>query len=371
MVILLSDLAVLNKKNNMNSIWQWMILENSLKDWFIAFGIIAIASVMFRVLRGVMIKKLQAMAERTSSTFDDFAVAVLKKSVMPFLYVLAFYVGVSYLSFSAGVEKVVHVAMLSIATWFVIRIITAIIGYFFQRYSANGATSTSQQKQAKGILLLVKIVLWIGGIIFLVDNLGYNITTIVTGLGIGGIAIALAAQAVLADLFSYLVIFFDKPFETGDFITLGDKAGVVEYIGIKTTRLRTLSGEQLILSNTDLTNSRVHNFKRMEKRRVVFSVGVTYETSAQQVRQIPSIIKEIINDLEGVQFDRAHFGAFGDFSLNFEVVFYMLTADYNTYMDIRQQVFIRLFERFEEEGIEFAYPTQKLLVSAAAVPQHD
>lgn len=285
---------------------------------------------------------------------------------MPFLYMLAFYFGLTYLSLPAGADRVIHVAILTIATWLVIRVITAAIGYSFKRFAVSSDASMSQLKQAKGILLLVKVMLWVGGVIFLVDNLGYNITTIVAGLGIGGIAIALAAQAVLADLFSYLVIFFDKPFETGDFILLGDKAGVVEHIGVKTTRLKTLGGEQLIVSNTDLTNSRVHNFKRMEKRRVNFSIGVTYETPAEQLRVIPDIIKTIIDSKNGIQFDRAHFAGFGDFSLNFEVVFFMLSADYASFMDTRQDIFLSIVERFESSGIEFAYPTQKILLTQSA-----
>lgn len=202
-----------------------------------------------------------------------------------------------------------------------------------------------------------------GGFLFLIDNLGYDITTLVAGLGIGGIAVALAAQTILGDLFSYLVIFFDKPFEIGDFIIIDDKMGTIEYIGIKTTRIRTLSGEQLICSNTDLTNSRVHNYKRMEKRRVVFSFGVIYQTAASQIKRIPGIVREIIESDAGNTFDRAHFSSYGDFSLNFEVVYYVMTPDYNIYMDRQQAINIAIFERFEQEKIEFAYPTQTVLLN--------
>jgi small-conductance mechanosensitive channel len=161
-------------------------------------------------------------------------------------------------------------------TFFVLRIVTSFIGYSFKRALARKEKNELREKQAKGILLIVQIIIWVIGLLFLIDNLGFDITTLVAGLGIGGIAIALAAQTVLGDLFSYLVIFFDKPFEIGDFIIVEDKMGTVEYIGIKTTRLRTLGGEQLVCSNTDLTNSRVHNYKRMQERRIVFAFGVVY-----------------------------------------------------------------------------------------------
>lgn len=349
----------------METIWEWKLIGNTIKDWTIALGIIAIASLLFRLLQSVVVRRLQLIAKRTESTFDDFIVILLRKSIMPFLYILAFYFGMGYLTFPEKTERIIHIALLSATTWFVIKIIVGILGYVFDRFARNNSSDKQAGNQTKGILLLVKIVLWMGGVLFLVDNLGYNITTIVTGLGIGGIAIALAAQAVLADLFSYLVIFFDKPFETGDFILLGDKTGVVEYIGVKTTRLRTLSGEQLIVSNTDLTNSRVHNFKRMEKRRVLFSIGVAYETPVAKLRQIPGMIKTIIERTDGTSFERVHFAGFGDFSLNYEIVFHMLTPDYAQFMEIRQEVFLAIKEQFEKETIEFAYPTQKILVSPA------
>mgnify|MGYP000314634949 CR=1 FL=1 len=157
------------------------------------------------------------------------------------------------------------------------------------------------------------------------------------------------------------MLFRSKPFEIGDFIIIDDKMGSIEYIGIKTTRIRTLGGEQLICSNTDLTNSRVHNYKRMEKRRVVFSFGVTYQTPASKIKKIPSIVKDIIQRDEGNTFDRAHFSSYGDFSLNFEVVYYVMSADYNIYMDRQQEINISIFETFEKENIEFAYPTQTIL----------
>ncbi|MDO9079933.1 MAG: mechanosensitive ion channel family protein, partial [Desulfuromonadales bacterium] len=212
----------------------------------------------------------------------------------------------------------------------------------------------------------LNVVIWVLGLMFLLDNLGFKITSVVAGLGIGGIAIALAAQTVLGDLFNYFVIFFDRPFEVGDFLVIDDKKGTVEHIGIKTTRIRSLGGEILVFHNTDLTNSRIHNYKKMERRRVVFQVGVVYQTTPDNLENLPLIMKEIIEKQEDATFDRAHFASLGDFSLNFEVVYYVLGDDYAHYMDIQQGINLAIFREFKEKGIEFAYPTQTLFMNKAA-----
>lgn len=341
-----------------------IILGNSVQQWLISFAIIAGCIILAKLLQRIVILRIRKVAEKTRSTLDDFIVTVLQRSAMPYLVILSVYLGINYLWLDPRIEHILHVAVLFVSVFFIIRTITDLIAYFFNSYAEKGNSAQAQVKQAKGILIIINIVIWIIGIVFLIDNLGYNITTIITGLGIGGIAIALAAQTILGDLFSYFVIFFDKPFEIGDFIIIGDKMGSVEYIGIKTTRLRALGGEQLIISNTDLTNSRVQNYKRMEKRRVVTSIGVIYETSAEKLKRIPGIVQRIIESKNDTQFDRAHFAGFGDFSLNFEFVYYILSADYNLYMDRQQAIALDIFETFQKEDIEFAYPTQKLYLQS-------
>ena len=344
----------------MNEFLEYQLLGNTLSDWLISLSIITGCIVAARIIKSIALVKLRAVAESSKTTLDDFAVVIIERSLVPFLYILGVYIGLRYLDMSAKLSEILHVAIMVVSVFLIVRLISDFVGYSFERFMRRESSSDAQVRQAKGILLIFKIVLWLLGGIFLIDNFGYDITTIVAGLGIGGIAIALAAQAVLGDLFSYLVIFFDKPFEIGDFIVIGDKLGTVEYIGIKTTRLRALGGEQLIVSNTDLTNSRVQNYKRMEKRRVVFTIGVTYETTVQKLKKIPQIAADIIGHQPDVQFDRAHFATFGDYNLNFEIVYYILSSDYNKYMDIQQAINLALFEALEHDQIEFAYPTQKL-----------
>jgi small-conductance mechanosensitive channel len=174
-------------------------------------------------------------------------------------------------------------------------------------------------------------------------------------------------QNVLSDLFASLSIVLDKPFVIGDFIIVDDLLGSVEYIGLKTTRIRSLSGEQIVFSNTDLLNARIRNFKRMYQRRAAFTFGVTYQTPYEQLATIPQMVRDIIEDQDAASFDRAHFFRYGASSLEFEVVYHVLDPDYNRYMDIQQAINLELFRRFEAEGISFAYPTQTLYLHDAEV----
>jgi small-conductance mechanosensitive channel len=207
---------------------------------------------------------------------------------------------------------------------------------------------------------IARVALWSILLLMILDNLGFNITALVASLGIGGIAVALALQNILGDIFASLSIAIDKPFVIGDFIIVDDILGTVEYIGLKTTRLRSLDGEQIVFSNTDLLKSRIRNYKRMYERRVVFGFGIVYQASHEQLKKIPVMAREIIEGLEKTRFDRAHFKEYGESSLNFEVVYFVQDPDYNIYMDIQQSINLSLFERFASEGIEFAYPTRTL-----------
>jgi small-conductance mechanosensitive channel len=343
----------------MDSIWRLEILNNTLKSWSIALAIIASSGIVLLIVQSIAIGRIREYSAKTKTTVDDFIITVGQSSVMPILYVLAVYAGLHYLALPAKASNILRIAVMLVVTFFVLRIISAVLGYMFSR-GVKQESSEQRVKQARGILLIIQFVVWSLGVLFLIDNLGYDITTIVAGLGIGGIAIALAAQTILGDLFSYLVIFFDKPFEIGDFIIVDEKLGTVEYIGIKTTHVRTLNGEQLIFSNTDLTNSRVHNYKRMHERRIVFKFGVTYDTHPSKLATLPSDIKHIIESVKNARFDRAHFFGFGNFSLDFEVVYFVLSPDYNLYMDIQQEINLALANIFQAKEIQFAFPTQTI-----------
>jgi small-conductance mechanosensitive channel len=349
----------------MNNFWQQIYFCNSIQDWVIAVGWVIVGFFILRLVRKTVLIRLKKWAAKTETTIDDLLIAGIQRSVLPMLYILILYSALNFLTIPDKITHKITSVIWVAVMFFILRIITSSVKYFiFAALQEKKEGSEARQKQARGLVIILSVTIWVLGFIFLLDNLGYNIGTLIAGLGIGGIAIALAAQTILGDLFSYFVIFFDKPFEIGDFITIDDKTGTIEYIGLKTTRLRTLGGEQLICSNKDLTNSRVHNFGRMQKRRIVFKFGVIYQTSADQLKNISTIVKKIIEGQQEVNFDRGHFVGFGDSCLNFEFVYYVLSADYTIYMDKHQDILLSIFESFEKENIEFAYPTQTLFLQS-------
>jgi small-conductance mechanosensitive channel len=336
---------------------------NSVYMYIVAAGIFIVSLAVILVLKKIVLGRFKKWAESTQTSIDDLVIRGIEKTVIPLLYFLAFYSGVKTLNLDPRISQAIHIIAVILITYFVVRLLINIIRYSLNAYMSRKGEPETKQRQVRGILSFVNFFLWAVGIVFLLDNLGFEISAVIAGLGIGGIAIALAAQTILGDLFSYFVIFFDRPFEIGDFVVVGDKSGAIEYIGIKTTRIRSLSGEQIIFSNTDLVNSRLHNYKRMERRRILFTLGVVYQTKAHLLTEIPIIIKDIIESLPDTTFDRAHFARYGDSSLVFEVVYFVQSSDYTVYMNIHQQLNMKIFEEFEKRGIEFAYPTQTLFLN--------
>jgi len=347
------------------SFFKQVFFNNTVLSYIIAFGLFIALYVLLKIFRKIGLQRLKKWSETTKTTIDDFIVSAIERSVLPLLNFTALYISLNTLTLSEKIEKLLHAASVVVITFFALRLLIAAIRHAIESKIKKQENSEIKLKQVKGIMVIISILIWILGIIFLLDNFGYNVTAFITGLGIGGIAIALAAQNILGDLFNYFVIFFDRPFEVGDFIIVDNKMGTVEAIGIKTSRIRSLTGEELVFANSDLTNSRIHNFKRMEKRRIVFTFGVTYQTSIENLQAIPGIIRDIITSQQLVTFDRAHFKAYGDFSLIFEVVYFVMDPDYIKYMDIQQSINLEIYKEFSKRGIEFAYPTQTLYIEKA------
>jgi len=338
-------------------------LGNRIMDYLISALLFLISFGIIKIFQHFILKRLKVWAEKTATTLDDFLVKIIQSILLPLVYFGAFYLSVTTLNLNPLLKRIIDIAGMAILTLFTARLATALVGYGSNVYWAKRGKDISLERSLNGILKVIKIIIWALAIIFFLDNLGFKISAVIAGLGIGGVAVALAAQAILGDLFSYFAILFDRPFEVGDFIILGDYLGTIEHIGIKTTRIRSLSGEQLVFSNTDLTKSRLRNYKRMGKRRVVFKFGVTYQTTLEQLKTIPGIIENIIKGVKDTAFDRAHFFSYADFSLIFEVVYYVMSRDYNKYMDIQQEINFAIKKEFEARGIEFAYPTQTLYLT--------
>ena len=346
----------------MKDLLQVTFSQNTVLDYIVVLSIFVAGILLLRVLQSVIVHRLKAWSKKTATKVDDFLIFSIEKKLIPLLYFAVLYVSTKTLTLSPAVSRAIDVIGIILLTFIGVRFLIVLVTYVLEAHWLKREEDEARKRSVKGVIPVIKFVIWSIGLIFLLDNLGFEINAVIAGLGIGGIAVALAAQALLGDLFSYFSIMFDRPFELGDFIIVGDFLGSVEHIGIKTTRLRSLSGEQLVFSNTDLTNSRVRNYKRMEKRRIVFKLGVTYQTPTQKLKEIPAVIAEIIKNIENTVFDRAHFSSYGDFSLNFEVVYYVLSGDYNKYMDIQQEINFAINEEFEKRGIEFAYPTQTLFL---------
>jgi small-conductance mechanosensitive channel len=302
-------------------------LNNTFQDYLISGGIIIGGIIILRIFKRVIIKRMYAWSSKTETQFDDVITQALERFGLPLLNFVIIYWGLHYLVLSAKASRIIEVAVGVVITFFILRLISTIIEVILNTHVRKQEGGEEKVKQLGGVMIIFNIIIWLVGGLALFQNLGYDVTTIIAGLGIGGIAIALAAQNILGDLFNYFVIFFDRPFEIGDFIVVDDKKGTVEHIGIKTTRLKSLSGEQLILSNSDLTKSRLHNFKRMDRRRILFKFGIVYDVTAGQLREIPVVIRRIIEEQKNVTFDRAHFMSYGSSSLDFEVVYFVENPD--------------------------------------------
>jgi len=339
---------------------QRVYFGNTLQNYLVALAVVVAGIVFIRLVRKGTVKYLRKWAEKTEGTLDDFLVSVLEQNLLPIFNLGFLYLGMRYLNLSEKIDHILNVLYGIVITWFAVRIILRLIRHSLENYADKQPDPEAKKRELRGLSAIIKLLIWSLALIFLLSNLGYNVTGIVAGLGIGGIAIALAAQAILGDLFSYFVILFDKPFEVGDFITVDDKKGTIEKIGLKTTRVRSLTGELIIIGNTNLTGARVHNFKQLERRRVAFMLTVTYDTPPQKLEQIPAMIRNIIEGREFITFDRAHLMAFASSSLNFEVVYFVENPDFLIHMDQQQSIYLEILKIFEAEGIEFAFPTQTM-----------
>ena len=330
---------------------------------FVLIAVLTFATLM--AIRGVLKRTLGKVAARTSSKLDDLVVALIGHTQGFVLFVLALYAGSLALSLTRNEIRIAGMAvalaiLVQIGLWG-----NLIIGYAIEHALHRRQEEDPGLATAAGALnFITRLFLWSLVALLMMSSLQLNITALVAGLGIGGVAVALALQNILGDLFASLSILIDKPFAVGHFIVIDDLAGTVEHVGVKSTRVRSLSGEEIVLSNSDLLKCRIHNYKRLFERRILFGFGVTYDTSAAKLAAIPSMIRGLIEDVDKTRFDRAHFKEFADSSLNFEVVYFVLDPDYNLYMDIQQQINLGMVSRFAHEGIEFAFPTRTLLIPA-------
>ena len=345
-----------NFLNNLAEI-EW--LGSSLDVWFMLLVAWATVALILIFAHRIVLRRVRHISERTENIIDDVLATLLGRTKLYFLVALALYISVGAITLSDQVTNYIsRIAFLfllvQVVFWGNAAITDWVRLYKEQKLEKDPAAVTSMQ----AVGFIARLLLYTAIFLVALDNFGIDVTTLIAGLGIGGIAVALALQNILGDLFASLTIVLDKPFEVGDFLIVGDTLGSVEKVGLKTTRLRSLSGEQIVVANGDLLGSRIRNYKRMDERRILFSFGVAYDTPSAQLERIPEMAQHIIEAREHTRFDRAHFKGFGDSTLDFEVVYYMQTPEYITFMDVQQAINLALVRRFEEEKIEFAFPTR-------------
>ena len=343
---------------------------NTMKTWLIALMIAIISFIALEIVKKVVLKHLIALGERINKDGYDLAVNLFRNTKVFFLLFLSLYIGSQYLTLTGKITSltgsiIVIVFLLQVAVWGNSSISFWLESFTRRKVKEDAATVT----MVSAFSYVGKILLWALLLLIALDNLGFNVRTLIAGVGIGGIALALGVQNILKDLFASLSIATDKPFVYGDFISAGEYQGEVEQVGLKTTRLRSLTGEQIIISNSDLLQSRIRNYQRIRNRRGAFTLSVTYQTPYEKLERIPDIIGEIIGKYEKTRIERVHLAAYTPSALQFETVYWIDDPDYNLFMDTQQKIYLEIFKRFSEERISFAYPTQTVYVekpSAAA-----
>lgn len=341
--------------NTTNAVFSYSLFGLTLDKYMEALLILLIAYFALFLGKKFILNKFSLLAAKTKTSWDDKIVELFGEISNFFLFLLAIYftlttklgMGGSLIAFLYGIIIIFGVFEL-------IKIVGKIVHVAFEQ------TSKKDETTINAIILIIKIILWSLGILLILSNLGFDISTLIASMGIGGIAIALAAQNILSDLFASFTIFFDKPFKIGDFVVLGTDKGHIKKIGLKSTRITTLHGEELIVSNKELTSVRIQNFKSMRRRRIEFALGLVYGTSVAKLKKAKEIIQATIEAQEGATFTRCHFVSFGDFSLNYNTIYEVKSGDINEYLDIQEGINLTIAEEFEKAKIDMAFPTQTI-----------
>ncbi|HEX8848562.1 MAG TPA: mechanosensitive ion channel family protein [Gemmatimonadaceae bacterium] len=339
---------------------------NTVATWLSALGLFVGTLVVLGAARWVIVRRLSAIAARTANWGDDLVVDLARRTRLSFIVIVALAIALPTLVIDPSVQRVIHWvlvigAMLQLLLWG-----NGVISFAVQQYRHSRQGDLTSVATIQGFALLIRIALAGLVLILALDLLGFQITTLVAGLGITGVAIALAVQNVLGDLFAAMSIVFDKPFVIGDFIVVDAAEGTVEHVGLKTTRLRSLGGEQIIISNADLLKSRIRNFRRLVERRVALVYGAALDTPQGTVARIPAMLRDIVERQQPVRFDRAHLRGITEIALEFEVVYIVLTPDFNAHMDIQQAIHLAVLDRFRAEGI--ALPALYRVIAADQGP---
>ncbi|MFB6181413.1 MAG: mechanosensitive ion channel family protein [Candidatus Magasanikbacteria bacterium] len=339
----------------------YSLLGNTAYEYLIA-GLIFLASlIVLKVFEKIVANRLKKISKDTDNNFDDVITSVIGNVGSLFYLVVSFFVAFQWITATSFIEKIVEVVFAVVVAREAINAVSRLVNFLAEKYLQYADQDVEKEHATIMVGMIRKtlvVVLWLIVGTFILSNFGINITSLVTGLGIGGIAIGIALQNVLADIFSSVSIFLDKPFVVGDFIQVGENMGTVEKIGIKSTRIETLRGEQLIIPNTELTSSRIQNYSKTEKIRDQITVGVSYDTSQETLREIPQKIQNIIEGMDEVTFDRCRLNSYGDSSINFKVVYFVNSISFADLDRKKEELNYAIYDMFDKEGVEFPFPTR-------------
>jgi small-conductance mechanosensitive channel len=355
---------------NINFILNSFVYTDQVKNWLVAILVFLItAFVVPYLVTTFVIKYFKLISKSTETKLDDLVTKIIESLGSPFYFSLGLYLASKRLVLPATGYLAIRAILVIVATFYVTRTIQQILNYFLLSYNEQRKNADEEiDSSVVGLInISASVALWSFSLLFVLQSFSVNVLALAGGLGISGIAIAFALQNILAEIFASLAIYLDKPFKQGDFIVVGTDSGHVERIGIKSTRIKSLEGQILIISNKELSDVRVNNYSTLQRRRVKCDIGVTYSTTSKQLRQIPHILEEIITEIDICEFGRCHFKTFGDYSLIFEIVYFINNSDYGTYMDIQQKVNLEIKERFENTGLSFAFPTQTIELASGSL----
>jgi small-conductance mechanosensitive channel len=334
---------------------------NSGENYLKSIGLFVFLILVFFLTQKIITAKIKKVTEKTKNDVDDFVLGVVQDVKPPFYIFISLYIAIQPLNLDPTFNKVIYGTFLLVIVVQLILTAQRAIDYVMRKKIITGDGDENRESMISTLGQIAKWLLWTVGALLVLSNLGIDVTSLVAGLGIGGIAVALAAQNILGDVFASFSIYVDKPFEVGDFIKINKDMGTVLKIGIKTTRIKTLKGNEMSIPNKKLTDAELHNFTRMEERRKIFNIGVAYETPKEKLEKIKPIMIEIFKSLgDKVKLERVHFKGFGDSSLNFEISFSSQETSFKEFMDILENLNFKIFERFNAEEIDFAYPTQTI-----------
>lgn len=339
-------------------------LDNSIILWLKAAALASGVFIILSLIKSLVLKKLALLAVRSKNILDDLLIKVVEQTRSQFILFLSLFTGSKMLSFPEKWNEIITKTFFVIAAVQVGLWLGGVINHLVQSRDEKDSRDKKERTAIHAIGLFAKILIWATiGLVTLQNISGMELTALVTSLGIGGIAIGLAVQNILKDIFASLSIFLDKPFLVGDYIVIGETGGTVENIGLKSTRIKTLLGEEVVFSNSNLLENRIHNFRKLKRRLVTINIGVSPETGYDDLKDLPTLFEEIIKRQENATFKRANLSEIADYTFNYEIVYHIESADYAVFMNIKEAIFLEIIKRLQERGINMPYPTQAILLN--------